>query len=120
MPVIVPQSGHGFTEVTVTGTFTGESGSPAAGSLTFTLTQPMTNGDVVVPPKPLTVTLNEHGSFSVILFANDDEATVPQGAQYGVTEQVTGAQPRDYCILVSHAATPVDISTLMPGAPGWM
>jgi hypothetical protein len=44
---------------------------------------------------------------------------VPQDTQYGVTEQLTGAQPRDYYIRVSHEASPVDISTLMPGETGW-
>lgn len=120
MPVIVPQGGHGFTEVVVTGTFTDEEGQPAAGTLTFTLTQPMASNDVTVPPKPVVVTLDEQGRFSVTLFANDDEETVPAGVRYGVTEEIVGAQPRDYFILVSHALSPVDISTLMPGGTAWV
>jgi hypothetical protein len=92
---------------------------PASGTLTFTATQAMTNGDVVLPPSPVTVTLDEDGHFSLTLAANDDAATVPQGVQYGVTEQIAGAQPRDYSIVVPHATNPVDISTLMPGEQGW-
>ena len=109
----------GFTSVEVVGTFNTSAGQPAAGTLTFTLTQAMANNDVVIPPNPIVVTLDEHGHFSVDLAANDDTATVPQGVQYGVTEQIAGAQPRDYFILVSHATSPVDISMLMPGETGW-
>ncbi len=106
-----------FTSVELTGTF--QSPTPASGTLTFTLTQAITNGDVVLAPSPVTVTLDEGGRFSLMLAANDDAATIPQGVRYGVTEQIAGAQPRDYFILVPHATSPVDISTLMPGEQGW-
>lgn len=118
MPVIIPLGESGFTEVVVTGSYPQENGAPAQGTLTFTLTQPMANG-VTVPPSPITVTLAEDGTFTVVLLANDDAATVPQGVRYGVTEQITGAQPRDYFIVVSHETSPVDIATLMPGEGGW-
>ncbi len=108
-----------FTTVVVEGTFKTSAGQSATGTLTFTLTQPMVNSDVSVQPSPIIVTLNGSGHFSTTLYANDDEGTLPQGVQYGVTEQITGAQPRDYFILVSHSTNPVDISTLMPGEPGW-
>lgn len=118
MPVIIPvgESG-GFTEVVVTGSYVTEGGQPAAGTLTFTLTQPMANG-VSVSPAPITATLTD-GGFTVVLLANDDAETVPQGVRYGVTEQITGAQPLDYFILVSHAASPVDIATLRPAEGAW-
>lgn len=109
-----------FTTVTITGTFESQPGVPASGQLTFTLTQAMANADVVLPAAPLKVTLDEHGHFSVGLAANDDTGTEPQGVLYGVTEEIIGAQPRDYFIAVSHEATPVDLSTLMPGVPGWL
>lgn len=108
-----------FTSIELVGTFNTQTGEPAAGTITFTLTQPMTNGDVVIPAEPVTVTLDEHGHFSITLLANDDTGTIPANVQYGVTEQIAGAQPRDYFINVSHTTSPVDISTLMPGEPGW-
>lgn len=119
MPVIIPvgETG-GFTEVVVTGSYTTETGAPAQGTLTFTLTQPMANG-VSVPPSPITATLGGSGDFTVLLLANDDAGTVPQGVRYGVTEQITGAQPRDYFIVVSHETSPVDIATLMPAEGAW-
>jgi hypothetical protein len=119
MPVIIPLGAGQFTEVVVTGTFTGSGGEPASGTLTFTLTQAMTSGDVVAPPKPIVATLNEEGGFTVVLYANDDTATVPQGVRYGVTEEIVGAQPRDYYIRVSHTVSPADIAMLAPGETGW-
>jgi hypothetical protein len=120
MPVVVSGSpALEFTEITVTGSFVTQAGRPAAGTVTFTLTQAMSNGDVTVPADPITVNLDSEGQFSTILLANDDPGTTPQGVQYGVTEQVTGAQPRDYFILVSRSTNPVSLSSLMPGEAGW-
>lgn len=107
-----------FTVVTLTGAYTA-GGAPAAGQLTFTLTQPLQNGDQIATTQPVVVTLNASGSFSVGLVACDDPATVPQGVWWAVTEQITGAQPRDYFIVLSHLVNPVDISTLMPGQGAW-
>lgn len=106
-----------FTTVTVTGTYDVQ-GNPASGTLTFTLTAPMSNSNVSVVPQPIRVTL-ANGSFSVSLYANDDTATVPQGVSWGVTEQISGAQPRDYFITVPSADGTVDISTLTPAGLGW-
>lgn len=108
-----------FTSVTVVGTFHDQTGSPASGTLTFTLTQPMQNGDVIVDPQPVVVTLDSSGHFSTVLLANDDSATTPVSVQYGVTETLAGAQPRDYFVVVSQATSPVDLSTLMPAGRGW-
>lgn len=108
-----------FTTVTLTGTYRDAQGNAAAGSLTFTLTAAMVNADQLVPPTPIQVFLDSNGAFSVALYANDDTATVPSNVQYGVTEQVANGQPRDYFITLSHLVSPVDISTLMPGDPGW-
>ncbi len=108
-----------FTTVEIVGAFATQAGSPAAGTITFTLTQPMANDGIVALPTPIVATLDATGRLVVRLYANDDAATVPTGVQYGVTEQIVGAQPRDYFILLSHSETPVDISTLMPGDTGW-
>lgn len=118
MPVIFPEVSTGFTQVLLTGSFT-TGGQPASGTLTFTLTQAMASGGSLQPPAPVTVTLDAEGSFSIALAANDDPTTVPQGVRYGVTEQIVGAQPRDYFITIPHTAATVDLSTLMPGEQGW-
>ena len=108
-----------FTLVAVTGKFE-SNGLPMAGTLTFTLNQPLQNGNVIAPATPTTVTLDGNGAFETELYAADDTATVPQGVWYGVTEQLTGCQPRDYFIFVSQATNPVDLSVLMPGQPGYL
>lgn len=108
-----------FTMVTVTGTYETQAGAAAAGSVTFTLTKSIQNGNVIINPEPVTVTLDGSGHFSTTLAANDDTGTVPVDTQYGVTELITGAEPRDYFVTLSHATSPVDISTLMPGDGGW-
>lgn len=108
-----------FTPVTLEGTFENQSGEAASGTLTFTLAQSMSNDRVVIAAVPIVVTLDAEGHFSVVLLANDDEDTTPEGVQYGVTETLTSAQPRDYSITISHTTSPVDISTLIPSEPGW-
>lgn len=111
-----------FTQIQVTGSFQSTTGSePAAGQLTFTLTRPMSNSNVIVTPSPITATLDDDGSFNVTLVANDDPDTAPSGVWYGVTEQIIDGQPRDYFIVIPAAADGgiVDISTLMPGTAGW-
>jgi len=107
-----------FTQVTLTGTYQDAAGNPLAGTVTFTLTTPIANADVIASVAPITVTL-ENGSFSLVLAATDDPGTVPPGVPYGVTEALSNGQPRDYFISVSSATSPIDISTLMPGQPGW-
>jgi hypothetical protein len=95
-----------FTAVTVTGSY----GWSATGSLTFTLAQAMSNADTILLPQPLVATLLA-GSFSQLLQANTDPGTVPQGVMWGVTEQITGAQPRDYFIEVPAIVTETDGTT---------
>jgi hypothetical protein len=107
-----------FTAITVTGTYLNQ-GVPMTGALTFTLTATMANNGVTAVPTPVVATLDATGKFAVVLYANDDTATVPQGVCYGVTEQIDGAQPWDYFITVPSATSPVDIATLRPGQLGW-
>lgn len=108
-----------FTTIELTGLFTDAGGNIASGALTFTLTAGMANS-TVVSPSPISVLLDDAGALSVSLFANDDAGTEPQGVQYGVTEVIYGAQPRDYFISIpSGLGGTVDISTLIPGQAGW-
>jgi hypothetical protein len=106
----------GFSEVTITGNY----GVGAAGTVTFTLTLPMANGGQIMLPAPIIAQV-VNGLFSVQLAANDDALTVPPGTFWGVTEQIAGAQPRDYFITVPSASAggSIGIDTLMPGQVGW-
>lgn len=94
----------GFTLITVNVTFddqTPEGAEPSSGTVTFTLLQPIANGTTTITCAPLIASLDDTGALSVVLVATDDAGTVPPGVWYGVTEQITGAQPRDYFIQVS-------------------
>lgn len=66
---------------TVVGQFIGPDGSPIAGKLRFIPSTTVYNatGNVVVPPQPITVTLDGTGSFSVQLAVTDDPSTSPTG-----------------------------------------
>lgn len=89
-----------FTTVTVTGTFKDASGTAKAGSVVFTLSQPIENGDVIAEPTPIVAELNGSGQISVGLYSNVDLATSPPNTCYGVTELITGAQLRDYFVVI--------------------
>lgn len=110
-----------FTSITVTAHFENEDGTAAAGTVQFQLSSVIANADVVIEPVPLTVTLNATGKLSVPLKANDDAGTIPEGSTYTVVERVTSTSNREYSIVVPHTAptSTVDLSTLMPGQPGF-
>jgi hypothetical protein len=116
-----------FTPVTLTGTYEDGAGGPLSGTLTITLSQVMSNGNVTITPIARVVDLDDHGSFSITILANTDAETVPQGTWYEVTEQLTNAdaqaKQRDYSIQIpallldGDPVTSIDITALMPGTP---
>lgn len=106
-----------ITNITVTGLYTVD-GSPGAGAVTFTLCQTISNGATIIPCAPLTVTLDATGTLTATLPATDDPGTIPPGVWYGVTEQINGAQPRDYFIQVS-ATGPNPLTLTPPGTLAW-
>jgi hypothetical protein len=79
----------------------------------------MSNGGVVCVPNSKVITLDEHGKFSVSLYANTDLDTVPyRGCWYQVTEQLVTdtaqGQQRDYSIQIPAFAAPY-MWTFNPG-----
>lgn len=113
---------------TVIGTFVtsqkGESGSPVttpiAGTVTFQPTPSYLIDAAVTPkliilPKPVTVTLDANGSFSVSLVATDDTDLNPTGWNYRVTFQLIGASFGAFNINVPEGAT-VDLAIASPVA----
>jgi hypothetical protein len=101
-----------FSQRTITGTYVDFSGTPIAGDVTFTLTGKYcsSNGKTLIVPKPITVTLDANGSFSVTLYATD---TITNGFTYGVVESFAGG--RSYNIkLVATGSNPVNIISLAP------
>ena len=79
-----------FTLITVSGTYLLPTGAPASGSVSFTLTAPMRDAstDVTITPQEQVVALNNSGSISINLYANDDATTQPDGVTYEVNERL--------------------------------
>lgn len=106
-----------FTTRTVTHTFQNADGTPASGSVTFALSDRMTNSGTTVLPTEVVGSLNGSGQLSVVLTANDDAGTVPTGAQWRVTFRILGASEEVFSVTVPNGSGTVDLGTLLPGAP---
>ena len=105
-----------FTWIEVTFTYRNTDDSPAAGTLTFQLTNPITDGTDIVVMDPQLVVLDENGSGSILLPANDDSTTIPIGTGYVVTEKIRETSPRTYSVIIPYDADggTVDLSSLAP------
>ncbi len=100
-----------FTPITVLADRVSPDGTPAVGTITFTLNAPMTNGVEVAEPTPI---LGREASGALTTFANeplvllavDDLGTTPTdpAADYLVTESFDGATA-SYSVIISHTAT---------------
>lgn len=108
-----------FTVRTVVATFNDADGSPSQGEVTFDLTDEMMNdGTIAVPGQEIAAALDDTGSISVSLTANDDTDTVPTGVQWRVTLRISNADPMTYSVTVPSAGSgSVMLESLLPGAP---
>jgi hypothetical protein len=108
-----------FTPVTVTATFTPDGGVVPTGTVDFVLTAAMANGGLIDTADRQTLTL-VGGTGTIVLNANDDVGTNPQGTGYRVTEYIAGVRPRTYVVVLTHLAPTVPLASLTPvtvGAP---
>ena len=107
-----------FTATTVTFSYTGTAGGPAAGTVSFQLTYPITDGSDIIVNDLQLVTLDATGSGSIVLPANDDTTTLPTGTGYVVTEKIQDTSPRTYTVILNKALPghTVDLSTLAPAS----
>lgn len=91
-----------FTPILVTGTYLLPGGLPASGSITFQPTaemrDPATN--TVISSQQVKVGLNEYGSFSVSLYATNDDGIVPEGVTYEVNERIAETGWNKYFISI--------------------
>jgi hypothetical protein len=107
-----------FTPVTVTGQYleTG-TGEPRDGRVTFLLSAPMRQASIntTISPTEVTAVLSASGSFSVVLYANNDDDTEPKGVTYEVTERIKGAALNKYFISIDKDAIngAVDLADLV-------
>jgi hypothetical protein len=104
-----------FTQITVTRPYKTAELTPAIGTLRFTPSAPMTNGDTVVAAgrsKPL----DAEGDLNIVIAANNDPGTTPPGVSYEVREQIDGQPIRIYYVVIPYDAPggTVDLSTLTP------
>ena len=99
-----------FTAITITGTFVRPDGLPDQGTITATLSEPMTNSGETVEVEPILGMLNSEGELVAQsgepfeLFANDDVGTKPPGAEYAFVLQLDNAPVRAFSAAVPHAA----------------
>jgi hypothetical protein len=83
-----------FTTCTVSdGPLTNPDGSPATGSIVFSLTKPIRNGENLVGTTPVVTQIN--GSWSQELTCIDDDGTTPTDAGYTYQLLLDGADAVD-------------------------
>jgi hypothetical protein len=105
-----------FTTRTITHVFTNADGTAASGSITFWLTQRMTNSGTSVMPAQITANLDSNGNLSQSLYCNDDTDTTPTGAQWRVDLRILGAEQESFFISVPSGSGSVDLGTLLPSS----
>lgn len=107
-----------FTLIQVSGTYLLPTGQPATGSVSFTLTAPMRDAstDVTIAPTEQVVALDNSGSISINLYANDDPTTQPDGVTYEVNERLNETGYNKYFITVNHNSpnAQFDLSDVTP------
>jgi polygalacturonase len=93
------------------GTYTNPDGTPASGRLTFTPSVPVYSATTFtkIIPSPITVKLDDFGSFSIYVPATNDTDITPTGWTYSVTVALTG-----YTTTFSFAA-PLGADIPLPG-----
>jgi hypothetical protein len=100
-----------LTPITITTTETRPNGEPAQGTITATLSEPITNGTTTIDPTPVLGELNEEGKLkaqsgaSFTLVANDDTGTTPEGSEYTFLIEIDTAPVRSFKAIVPHTAT---------------
>lgn len=91
-------------------------GTPASGTIQFTLNKAITNGNLTIVPAQVSAQLDATGHLSVTLISTQDGTSVPQDALWRVDERVLGAQARTYEIGVPSGGVAVELGSLMPFA----
>jgi hypothetical protein len=90
----------------------------AAGTVTITPNAALaaTLDALMVPSRPVRVTLSATGTLSVVLICTDTGGVSPTGWAYTVSEQIAGAY-RSYSVLIPSGAGSLDLSTITPLSP---
>lgn len=107
----------GFTYSVISHSFDNADGTPASGSVEFTLTTRMTQPTDTIMPGSVTCTLDADGAFSQTLASNLDSGTVPQDAQWRVDIRIAGSEAETFWIVVPSGGEPYDLGALLPQSP---
>lgn len=109
-----------LTTRTLTGKWTlTDNTTPAQGTITLkpnvALQSPTEN--VIVPSKPIRLTLDATGAVSASVVCTDNASITPTGWAYTVVEQIAGAR-REYTIQVPAGVGAIDLADIAPTVPG--
>ncbi|BDM70600.1 hypothetical protein HEK616_40870 [Streptomyces nigrescens] len=108
----------GIATVTLTGRYIRPDGTPLSGTVTITTPSMLTlSGANSVAAGSTVLTLDNAGSFSVVLVATDNANMQPTGWRYSVTEKFTGVSGRTYSIDLPSTTPTVDIADVAPADP---
>ncbi|MFI7096422.1 hypothetical protein [Streptomyces lydicus] len=108
----------GIGTVTLTGRYIRPDGTPLAGTVTITTPSLLTlSGANSIAAGSTVLTLDNTGSFSVVLVATDNATMQPTGWRYAVTEKFVGVTGRTYSIDLPATSPTVDIADIAPADP---
>jgi hypothetical protein len=98
--------------VTLTGRYVAPNGTPQQGSLVFRPQTAMKDilGRTIVPADPITVTLDDDGSFTAQLVPSDAAGMTPDPVDYDVTERFGGNDR--YTITIPNSSASIDLADL--------
>lgn len=105
-----------FSSAVITHSFLNADGTPASGSVTFSLSKAMTNGSTTIVPATITANLSSGGVLSQALTSNADALTQPTDASWRVDIRILGAEIATYFISIPSGGGTIDLGTLLPGA----
>jgi lysophospholipase L1-like esterase len=108
-----------FTQIAITASINRPNGESASGTVTATLSEPISNGTEIIEPTPVVgelvegQLLNQAGE-PFTLAANNDLGTEPSGSQYRFVLALDSAPIREFTAVVPHTAPEgkVDITAL--------
>lgn len=108
-----------LTKTNLQGLYLTVAGAPQVGRVGF-----VPNVDVVIPPEnvllPIDIEwayLDSEGVFDIDLVPTDHAGSSPAGWSYTVWEQIEGAKPRNYQILLPASGSTTQLADIAPGAP---
>lgn len=109
-----------FNTIPVHGRWLDLNGTPLAGSVTFTISQPLVDPSelLVIMPAPIKATLDAAGEITVSLPGTDDPDITPTGFTYDVSEDFGKGGKRSYSIQVPIATVgTLELATVSPVQP---